>query len=54
MLVTGDATLQGSLHEDLRGIVENSEQVSDTTLQDPQRHVKLWEKAVTSVVRSFF
>ncbi|XP_062330204.1 CDP-diacylglycerol--glycerol-3-phosphate 3-phosphatidyltransferase, mitochondrial [Osmerus eperlanus] len=53
-IVTENPELQAQLHEEQEMLYERSTAVSPSTFKQPDRHVKLWVKLVTPLIKNFF
>ncbi|KAM9716726.1 CDP-diacylglycerol--glycerol-3-phosphate 3-phosphatidyltransferase, mitochondrial [Menidia menidia] len=53
-IVTENEELQSQLQEEQEMLYRRSTEVSSTTFQRPDRHVKLWVKLVTPLIKNFF
>lgn len=53
-IVTGNEELQGRLQEEQQTLYQRSSEVSFATFERPDRHVKLWVKLVTPLIKNFF
>nr|XP_040032951.1 CDP-diacylglycerol--glycerol-3-phosphate 3-phosphatidyltransferase, mitochondrial [Gasterosteus aculeatus aculeatus] len=53
-IVTGNEELQGRLQEEQQTLYQRSSEVSVATFERPDRHVKLWVKLVTPLIKNFF
>uniref|UniRef100_A0A8C5R0N1 CDP-diacylglycerol--glycerol-3-phosphate 3-phosphatidyltransferase n=1 Tax=Leptobrachium leishanense TaxID=445787 RepID=A0A8C5R0N1_9ANUR len=53
-LVTENQELQRQLDQEQRNLYSLSSRVSQATFQHPSRHVKLWVKLVTPLIKNFF
>lgn len=53
-IVTENKGLQSQLQEEQEMLYQRSTEVSDSTFERPDRHVKLWVKLVTPLIKNFF
>ncbi|XP_032359080.1 CDP-diacylglycerol--glycerol-3-phosphate 3-phosphatidyltransferase, mitochondrial [Etheostoma spectabile] len=53
-IVTENEELQSQLQEEQEMLYQRSTEVSDSTFEQPDRHVKLWVKLVTPLIKNFF
>ncbi|XP_028990094.1 CDP-diacylglycerol--glycerol-3-phosphate 3-phosphatidyltransferase, mitochondrial [Betta splendens] len=53
-IVTENEELQSQLQEEQEMLYQRSTEVSGSTFQQPDRHVKLWVKLVTPLIKNFF
>ncbi|XP_020501878.1 CDP-diacylglycerol--glycerol-3-phosphate 3-phosphatidyltransferase, mitochondrial [Labrus bergylta] len=53
-IVTENEELQSQLQEEQETLYQRSSEVSDSTFEQPDRHVKLWVKLVTPLIKNFF
>ncbi|XP_029621309.1 CDP-diacylglycerol--glycerol-3-phosphate 3-phosphatidyltransferase, mitochondrial [Salmo trutta] len=53
-IVTDNQELQAHLQEEQEMLYQRSTEVSSSTFQQPDRHVKLWVKLVTPLIKKFF
>ncbi|KAL7372277.1 hypothetical protein ABVT39_013131 [Epinephelus coioides] len=53
-IVTENEELQSQLQEEKEMLYQRSTEVSDSTFEQPDRHVKLWVKLVTPLIKNFF
>ncbi|KAL0964693.1 hypothetical protein UPYG_G00327680 [Umbra pygmaea] len=53
-IVTENQELQAKLHEEQERLYQRSTEVSSSTFQQPDRHVKLWVKLITPFIKNFF
>ncbi|CAB1338588.1 unnamed protein product [Coregonus sp. 'balchen'] len=53
-IVTENQELQAHLQEEQEMLYQRSTEVSSSTFQQPDRHVKLWVKLVTPLIKNFF
>uniref|UniRef100_A0A8C8G709 CDP-diacylglycerol--glycerol-3-phosphate 3-phosphatidyltransferase n=1 Tax=Oncorhynchus tshawytscha TaxID=74940 RepID=A0A8C8G709_ONCTS len=53
-IVTENQELQAHLQEEQEMLYQRSTEVSSSTFQQPDRHVKLWVKLVTPLIKKFF
>uniref|UniRef100_A0A3Q2G5T8 CDP-diacylglycerol--glycerol-3-phosphate 3-phosphatidyltransferase n=2 Tax=Cyprinodon variegatus TaxID=28743 RepID=A0A3Q2G5T8_CYPVA len=53
-IATENEELQRQLQEEQEMLYRRSSEVSDSTFQQPDRHVKLWVKLVTPLIKNFF
>ncbi|CAJ1080015.1 CDP-diacylglycerol--glycerol-3-phosphate 3-phosphatidyltransferase%2C mitochondrial [Xyrichtys novacula] len=53
-IVTDNEELQSQLQEEQEMLYRRSSEVSDSTFERPDRHVKLWVKLVTPLIKNFF
>lgn len=52
--MTENQALQQQLHQEQEQLYLRSGVVSSTTFEQPSRHVKLWVKLVTPLIKNFF
>lgn len=53
-IVTENEELQTQLQQEQEVLYQSSTQVSNSTFNQPDRHVKLWVKLVTPLIKNFF
>uniref|UniRef100_A0A3P8YQN5 CDP-diacylglycerol--glycerol-3-phosphate 3-phosphatidyltransferase n=1 Tax=Esox lucius TaxID=8010 RepID=A0A3P8YQN5_ESOLU len=53
-IVTENQELQAQLQEEQEMLYQRSTEVSSSTFQQPDRHVKLWVKLITPLIKNFF
>ncbi|XP_030256313.1 CDP-diacylglycerol--glycerol-3-phosphate 3-phosphatidyltransferase, mitochondrial isoform X1 [Sparus aurata] len=53
-IVTENEELQSQLQEEQETLYRRSTEVSDSTFEQPDRHVQLWVKLVTPLIKNFF
>ncbi|XP_068438681.1 CDP-diacylglycerol--glycerol-3-phosphate 3-phosphatidyltransferase, mitochondrial [Clinocottus analis] len=53
-IVTENEELQSQLQEEQEVLYQRSSEVSGSTFERPDRHVKLWVKLVTPLIKNFF
>ncbi|XP_037611648.1 CDP-diacylglycerol--glycerol-3-phosphate 3-phosphatidyltransferase, mitochondrial [Sebastes umbrosus] len=53
-IVTENEELQSQLQEEQERLYQRSTEVSGSTFEQPDRHVKLWVKLVTPLIKNFF
>ncbi|KAM6897347.1 CDP-diacylglycerol--glycerol-3-phosphate 3-phosphatidyltransferase, mitochondrial [Xenentodon cancila] len=53
-IVTENEELQSQLQEEQETLYQRSTEVSTSTFERPDRHVKLWVKLVTPLIKNFF
>ncbi|KAK5906178.1 hypothetical protein CgunFtcFv8_002067 [Champsocephalus gunnari] len=53
-IVTENKALQSQLQEEQERLYQRSTEVSSSTFEQPDRHVKLWVKLVTPLIKNFF
>ncbi|KAK2820584.1 hypothetical protein Q5P01_023543 [Channa striata] len=53
-IVTENEELQSQLQEEQEKLYHRSTEVSSSTFEQPDRHVKLWVKLVTPLIKNFF
>ncbi|XP_034427181.1 CDP-diacylglycerol--glycerol-3-phosphate 3-phosphatidyltransferase, mitochondrial [Hippoglossus hippoglossus] len=53
-IVTENEELQSQLQEEQESLYQRSSEVSSSTFERPDRHVKLWVKLVTPLIKNFF
>ncbi|XP_062270024.1 CDP-diacylglycerol--glycerol-3-phosphate 3-phosphatidyltransferase, mitochondrial [Platichthys flesus] len=53
-IVTENEELQSQLQEEQETLYQRSSEVSSSTFERPDRHVKLWVKLVTPLIKNFF
>lgn len=53
-IVTENKVLQSQLQEEQERLYQRSTEVSSATFEQPDRHVKLWVKLVTPLIKNFF
>ncbi|XP_026099754.1 CDP-diacylglycerol--glycerol-3-phosphate 3-phosphatidyltransferase, mitochondrial-like [Carassius auratus] len=53
-IVTENEELQMQLQQEQEMLYQSSTQVSDSTFNQPDRHVKLWVQLVTPLIKNFF
>uniref|UniRef100_A0A673BTK4 CDP-diacylglycerol--glycerol-3-phosphate 3-phosphatidyltransferase n=1 Tax=Sphaeramia orbicularis TaxID=375764 RepID=A0A673BTK4_9TELE len=53
-IVTENEELQAQLQEEQEVLYQSSTEVSTSTFERPDRHVKLWVKLVTPLIKNFF
>ncbi|XP_042371337.1 CDP-diacylglycerol--glycerol-3-phosphate 3-phosphatidyltransferase, mitochondrial-like [Plectropomus leopardus] len=53
-IVTENEELQSQLQEEQEMLYQRSTEVSNSTFERPDRHVKLWVKLVTPLIKNFF
>ncbi|KAM9837492.1 CDP-diacylglycerol--glycerol-3-phosphate 3-phosphatidyltransferase, mitochondrial [Aulostomus maculatus] len=53
-IVTENEELQSQLQEEQEMLYRRSAEVSSSTFEQPDRHVKLWVKLVTPLIKNFF
>ncbi|KAM4624023.1 CDP-diacylglycerol--glycerol-3-phosphate 3-phosphatidyltransferase, mitochondrial isoform 1-T2 [Polymixia lowei] len=53
-IVTENQELQAQLQEEQEMLYKSSTEVSSSTFEQPDRHVKLWVKLVTPLIKNFF
>ncbi|XP_033975124.1 CDP-diacylglycerol--glycerol-3-phosphate 3-phosphatidyltransferase, mitochondrial [Trematomus bernacchii] len=53
-IVTENKVLQSQLQEEQERLYQRSTEVSSSTFEQPDRHVKLWVKLVTPLIKNFF
>ncbi|XP_053309022.1 CDP-diacylglycerol--glycerol-3-phosphate 3-phosphatidyltransferase, mitochondrial [Spea bombifrons] len=53
-LVTENQELQQQLHQEQQNLYTRSGEVTPSTFRHPSRHVKLWVKLVTPLIKNFF
>ncbi|XP_035648978.1 CDP-diacylglycerol--glycerol-3-phosphate 3-phosphatidyltransferase, mitochondrial-like isoform X1 [Oncorhynchus keta] len=53
-IVTENQVLQAQLQEEQEMLYQRSTEVSSSTFQQPDRHVKLWVKLLTPLIKNFF
>ncbi|KAM7381365.1 hypothetical protein PAMA_012283 [Pampus argenteus] len=53
-IVTENEELQSQLQEEQEMLYQSSTEVSSSTFEQPDRHVKLWVKLVTPLIKNFF
>ncbi|KAM3591840.1 uncharacterized protein V6R79_008165 [Siganus canaliculatus] len=53
-IVTGNEGLQAQLQEEQEMLYKRSTEVSSSTFEQPNRHVQLWVKLVTPLIKNFF
>ncbi|XP_030610965.1 CDP-diacylglycerol--glycerol-3-phosphate 3-phosphatidyltransferase, mitochondrial isoform X2 [Archocentrus centrarchus] len=53
-IVTENEALQSQLQEEQEMLYQRSTEVSSSTFERPDRHVKLWVKLVTPLIKNFF
>uniref|UniRef100_A0A3Q3IQT4 CDP-diacylglycerol--glycerol-3-phosphate 3-phosphatidyltransferase n=1 Tax=Monopterus albus TaxID=43700 RepID=A0A3Q3IQT4_MONAL len=53
-IVTENKELQSQLQEEKEMLYQRSTEVSSSTFERPDRHVKLWVKLVTPLIKNFF
>uniref|UniRef100_UPI0037E8D74F CDP-diacylglycerol--glycerol-3-phosphate 3-phosphatidyltransferase, mitochondrial n=1 Tax=Semicossyphus pulcher TaxID=241346 RepID=UPI0037E8D74F len=53
-IVTENEELQSQLQEEQETLYQRSTEVSSSTFEQPDRHVKLWVKLVTPLIKNFF
>ncbi|XP_053197653.1 CDP-diacylglycerol--glycerol-3-phosphate 3-phosphatidyltransferase, mitochondrial [Scomber japonicus] len=53
-IVTENEELQSQLQEEQEMLYQRSTEVSSSTFEQPDRHVKLWVKLVTPLIKNFF
>uniref|UniRef100_A0A668A9E2 CDP-diacylglycerol--glycerol-3-phosphate 3-phosphatidyltransferase n=1 Tax=Myripristis murdjan TaxID=586833 RepID=A0A668A9E2_9TELE len=53
-IVTANQDLQAQLQEEQELLYQRSTEVSSSTFERPDRHVKLWVKLVTPLIKNFF
>ncbi|CAN9509016.1 unnamed protein product [Ophioblennius macclurei] len=53
-IVTENEDLQSQLQEEQEMLYQRSTEVSSSTFERPDRHVKLWVKLVTPLIKNFF
>ncbi|XP_061564826.1 CDP-diacylglycerol--glycerol-3-phosphate 3-phosphatidyltransferase, mitochondrial [Cololabis saira] len=53
-IVTENEELQSQLQEEQEMLYQRSAEVSNSTFERPDRHVKLWVKLVTPLIKNFF
>ncbi|XP_069016366.1 CDP-diacylglycerol--glycerol-3-phosphate 3-phosphatidyltransferase, mitochondrial [Embiotoca jacksoni] len=53
-IVTENEELQSQLQEEQETLYQRSTEVSSSTFERPDRHVKLWVKLVTPLIKNFF
>lgn len=54
VIVTENCNLQQQLHQEQEHLYRLSSEVLTTTFDQPNRHVKLWVKLVTPLIKNFF